>query len=90
MNVLVIYAKTENQFIMQVECQQGTTVRDIILQSGVLQQYPEISLDNCRVGIFSEVVSLDTVPEDNDRIEIYRSLVMDPMEARRIRAREKI
>jgi len=90
MNVLVIYAKTNSQFIMQVECQQGATVRDIILQSGVLQQYPEISLDSCQVGIFSELVSLDVVPEDNDRIEIYRSLVIDPMEARRIRAREEI
>jgi putative ubiquitin-RnfH superfamily antitoxin RatB of RatAB toxin-antitoxin module len=39
-----------------------------------------------RVGIWNRNAKLDTVVRDGDRVEMYRPLVVDPKEARRIRA----
>ena len=62
-----------------------STVTDVLHQSGLLQSHPEVNAFS--VGIFSKVVSLNTVVKSGDRIEIYRPLVLDPKEKRRQRAR---
>ena len=51
--------------------------------------FNEISLSTNQVGVFGEVVSLDQIVAAGDRIEIYRPLKMDPMQARRLRAESK-
>jgi putative ubiquitin-RnfH superfamily antitoxin RatB of RatAB toxin-antitoxin module len=38
------------------------------------------------VGIFGVIASLQDAVHDGDRVEIYRPLVADPKEARRVRA----
>ena len=48
--------------------------------------YPEINLSENSVGIFGNVATLNQVLQDKDRVEIYRSLQMNPIEARRLRA----
>lgn len=40
-----------------------------------------------RVGIFGKVVPLNTILKSGDRVEIYRPLCQDPMEARRKKAK---
>jgi uncharacterized protein len=41
------------------------------------------------VGVFGELVQLDTCLQDGERVEVYRPLLADPKEARRRRARAK-
>ena len=89
MKVTVVYVTPKIRFIKELEVAENSTVQTVLEQSGVLQQYSEISLDKNKVGIFSEIVSLGTMVKENDRIEIYRALTMDPMEARRLRAQAK-
>jgi len=42
--------------------------------------------DSAPVGIFGELRSRADVPQDGDRIELYRPLRQDPRERRRERA----
>jgi putative ubiquitin-RnfH superfamily antitoxin RatB of RatAB toxin-antitoxin module len=42
-------------------------------------------LDQLRIGIWGRVRPLDTPLRERDRIEVYRPLTVDPMEARRQR-----
>ncbi|MCX7117009.1 MAG: RnfH family protein [Legionellales bacterium] len=65
--------------------QVGSTVGDVVEQSGVLQSHPETR--SLPVGIFSQQVSNTRKVRAGDRIEIYRPLLMDPKEKRRQRAR---
>ena len=66
---------------------ENACVEEAIRDSGVLEKYPEISLKNNRVGIFGELVCLHTPLKAHDRVEIYRPLKLDPMQARRMRAK---
>lgn len=82
----VVYALPDKQTVKSLAVPEGLTVLAVIELSGVLSEYPEIDLAQQSVGIFGQTVSLETTVEPNDRIEIYRPLVLDPMEARRLRA----
>ncbi len=62
------------------------SVLQAIQHSKILDKYPEINLNNNNVGIHGNIVSLEHVLSDNDRVEIYRPLHKNPMEARRMRA----
>ena len=87
MKVQIVYVNDGAECVIDLAVTDGTSVKDAIVNSGVLTKYPEISLDKNQVGIFGEVVSQDQILTEGDRVEIYRSLKMDPMEARRLRAR---
>lgn len=78
MKVSVAYGLAKRQAWLTVEVPEGASIRDAILQSGILAQFPEIDLDHQKVGIFGKVVSLEARLEDGDRVEIYRPLVADP------------
>ena len=82
----VAYASTNQSWLIPVEVEEGTTVQQAIASSGILQQYPDINLQTNKVGLFSKIVALDVPVRAGDRIEIYRPLVLDPKEARRLRA----
>ena len=87
--VEVAYALPERQFLKAVSLASGATVRDAINACGVLAEFPQIDLEDTMVGIFSRRVSLDTVLTEGDRVEIYRPLLINPAEARRLRAERK-
>ncbi|NOQ65079.1 MAG: RnfH family protein [Methyloprofundus sp.] len=82
----VAYAKAEEQLIIPIQLTEPYTVERAIQLSGILKHYPEIDLAKNKVGIFSQICTLKKVLQANDRVEIYRSLNIDPMQARRERA----
>jgi len=86
LRVEVAYALRDRQALLAVEMEEGGTVGQAIQRSGILGQFPEIDLARAKVGIFRRTVSLDTPVRDGDRVEIYRSLIADPKDARRTRA----
>lgn len=88
LHVNVIYAaSTTTQVERSLTVEASCTVALAIRRSGLLTEFPEIDLGTARVGIFSRQVKLDTLVKDGDRIEIYRPLIIDPKQARRLRAR---
>lgn len=87
--VEVAYGVPDNQFLKSITVASGANIRDAILQSGLLQQFPDLHVDSLEAGIFSKRMSLDHIISDGDRIEIYRPLLIDPKEARRRRAELK-
>jgi putative ubiquitin-RnfH superfamily antitoxin RatB of RatAB toxin-antitoxin module len=59
----------------------GSTVDEAMRAAGLGPAGP--------VGIFGKQVKPDRVLQDGDRVELYRPLVLEPMEARRRRARRR-
>lgn len=89
-HVEVAYATAKKQTILTVKILPNATVEDAIIQSKIMQEFPEIDLQYITVGVFSKKATLMTRLKDNDRVEIYRPLVIDPMEARRKRTKSKL
>lgn len=86
--VEVAYALPERQVLLAIEVEEGTTLRDALQSSGILEQFPEIDLEKGKFGIFGKLSKLDNVLKAQDRIEIYRQLIADPKEVRKKRAAE--
>lgn len=63
----------------------GSDVKQALLQCGVFSEFTELLLDNLSPGIWGKRCSLKHKLKENDRIEIYRPLRVDPKVARRER-----
>lgn len=88
-HVEVAYAKPSIQVIIPFEVPLGTTVLQVIEQTGILKKFKDIDLNQNKVGIFSKPCALDTLLREGDRVEIYRPLLADPKEIRRRRIKTK-
>lgn len=87
-SIEVAYANPQRQVLLTVLVALGTTVRQAVEQSCIAEQFPQDGLLECPMGIFGRRLArpAEQVLEEGDRIEIYRPLLADPMEVRRMRA----
>ena len=85
-NIEVVYGTPEKQLILEVLVDSNATVEQTIEISGMSQHFPEIDLSENKVGIWNRTCKLTDTLKDGDRIEIYRPLIADPKEVRRMRA----
>ncbi|MFT3955344.1 MAG: RnfH family protein [Piscinibacter sp.] len=66
----------------------GATLIEAIRASGLLERHAEIDLAHAKLGIWGRVEAADTALRERDRVEVYRPLIVDPKEARRLRYRK--
>ena len=89
MIVEIAYALPEEQVIISIKVPTIFNVQQAIEKSGIQKKFPGIDLSKNKVGIFGKKTKLDHPLNDRDRIEIYRPLILDPMEMRRKRSAKK-
>lgn len=84
----VVHAGLAHQVLLSVQVPAGSTVYEALLASGIGQSFPDLDLAACPVGIFGKVIADPQVQivQAGERIEIYRALLVDPKEIRRLRA----
>ncbi len=82
----VVYGLAHKQKLLSLPVNKGTTVEQAIIESGIITLFPEIDLNENKVGIWNKATKLSTILENLDRIEIYRPLIADPKEVRKRRA----
>ncbi len=87
-SISVSYATPEKQVEISVNVEANCTVAMAIRRSGILKQFPEIDFASIRCGIYSRKVNLDDIVCQDDRVEIYRPLIIDPKAARKQRAKK--
>ena len=85
-SVEVVYALPQKQYLQQVRLEEGATVEQAIIASGLTRLRTDIDLSKNQVGIWSRPVKLQDEVHDGDRVEIYRPLIADPKALRRQRA----
>lgn len=87
-NVELVYlAKDSPAFYLELSLPAGATVGEALSQAKIYERYPETR--DLAVGIYTKLVSMNTVLRDGDRIELYRPLLLDPKEKRRQIAKVK-
>jgi uncharacterized protein len=88
LRIEVVYSPAARE-IVQVELRLpvGATVGQALRESGLLERYTLPVAEQLSVGVWGKRRALTDVLRDNDRVEIYRPLLVDPKEARRQRYR---
>jgi putative ubiquitin-RnfH superfamily antitoxin RatB of RatAB toxin-antitoxin module len=91
--VEVAYARPERQRIVALEVAVGCTAYEAVLRSGIVNEFAEIDPEQADMGIFSHNLDGKSLPlpkdyqlKAGDRVEIYRPLLLDPKQARLLRA----
>lgn len=84
--VEVAHARPQEQVILRLELPAGSTLRQAVEQSGILERFPDIDPDTMKAGIFGKLKKSDQVLQAGDRVEIYRPLIADPKQVRKQRA----
>jgi len=85
-NVSVVYATKDKQWIKELVLQRGASISDAIENSGFLDQIDDLTeklIDELDIGVFSQKAKLDDLLKEGDRVEIYRPLRLDPKDVRR-------
>ena len=89
--VSVVFISPDVEDVSDVQLSAPATVRDAIDAAGVLKRHPQLQLGNADIdaGIWGRRCSLNQPLKNGDRVEIYRPLVSDPKEARRLRVEQR-
>ena len=83
----VVYARDHDCDRAVLTVPEGTTLREAILLSALLQRHPELDADDVTAGVFGRIRTLEDRVTSGDRVEIYRRLLAEPRQARRQRVR---
>lgn len=86
MKVSIVYSPAPRQvFERQLTLAAGASVEQAIAASHLLQDFPELRTTPFTLGVWGRKSNLAHLLQDNDRVEIYRGLQVDPKVARRER-----
>lgn len=85
-HITVVYSPVARD-VREVALQMapGSTVLQALQASGLLQLFPEIDQQSTVVGVWGRKAGMKQTLRETDRVEIYRSLTVDPKVARRER-----
>jgi putative ubiquitin-RnfH superfamily antitoxin RatB of RatAB toxin-antitoxin module len=83
LKIEVVFATPQRQRLMMLEVEAGTSVEEAIVLSGIAAKFDAENLADLPVGVWGREVSRDYLLKNGDRVEIYRSLLIEPREARR-------
>ena len=92
MKITVVYAPSPQEFReWQTQLPEGSTLRQAMAHCGALQELAELSellaTGALTVGVWGRAARADQLLQEDDRVEIYRPLRVDPKVARRERFR---
>ncbi len=80
---LVAYATRDRQYLWTVDLAPEATIAAALAAARLVANAEDVPWDAAPVGIFGELRERTDVPEDGDRIELYRPLSNDPRQRRR-------
>lgn len=86
MKISAVYALANRQVVLEFEVDEDTSAREAARLSGLQEYFQDLDLSAIALGVFGQPVKDDYVMKAGERLELYRDLVMDPMELRRQRA----
>ncbi len=84
-HVELAYSATARQVeVVALDLPAASTVGDALEASGLLERHGLV-LGAVQCGVWGRRCPMSQVLRDGDRVELYRSLTVDPKEARRLR-----
>ncbi len=89
LKIEIVLAFREQQWVQNHLVPSGTTVLELVAESGILAALPDMKLSDFALAIYGRIVKPEHELCDGDRVEILRPLTIDPKQARHRRAQLK-
>ena len=89
LKVTVVYATPNHQELIELMVPRGTSLDEAVDLSDIQAKLPDVDFASLEKGIWYEKKPGSTVLADGDRVEIYRPLIADAKQARRLRAERR-
>lgn len=83
MIVSVAYTTQTKKCWLKIDVPEECTAIEAINISGILEQFPEIVIEERKIGVYGRIIKPDIQIKDGDRIEIYRPITADPKTVKR-------
>ena len=83
MKVSLAYVDEGQQIWQKLDIPEGSTLQQVIKISGILDELPQLNIEEQKVGIHGKIASLSDIAKAGDRIEIYRPITADPATVKR-------
>ena len=86
--VEVAYALPNDQRIITLKVPVGSTLFEVAVKSNIAEYFSDLDLETATMGIFAKIEKSPKtrIIQAGERVEIYRPLINDPKEARKVRA----
>lgn len=86
LSIVIVFSPRPREVIEWVlTVEQGSTVSTVLQCNTLLAHFPGGELTTRTIGVWGKKVPLTYVLRDQDRLEVYRPLTVDPKVARRER-----
>lgn len=83
----LVYALADEQFVLQLQLSEGASIADALEVARKDPLFARFPLQDLTTGVWGEVKPVGYLLSSGDRLELYRPLKMDPMQARRNRVK---
>ena len=88
-NIRIVYITSTLNHLYNLFFFRPITIIEAINESSIFIDFSCVEIYRQSVGIYSRVSNLHCSIKHNDRIEIYKDLIIDPKNARAIRVKNK-
>lgn len=86
MEILLIYSPAPRQVReWLVNVPAGSKAVQVLENSGIFEVFPDLQHHNLQLGVWGQQVKAEHILRPDDRLEVYRHLMVDPKIARRER-----
>lgn len=83
----MVYAESDLQKQIELNLEDEVSLFDAVQKSHITDFFPDLDLEHCDFGIFGKTSPKNQLLADGDRVEIYRPLLCNPAEMRKMRAK---
>jgi len=78
----VVYARPDEQICIEVQVPAEASIGDVLAAASATSGREDIPWGTESVGVYGQRCARSQIPEDGDRVEIYRDLPRDPRRVR--------
>jgi len=82
----IVWDRQDGPRSCRLQLPANATAAEALVKAAQVEGWSQAASEGPPLGIFSRRIEADHVLQDGDRLEIYRSLQLDPKDARRRRA----
>jgi len=83
----LVYALADDQYVLQLQLSEGSSIADALEVAKKDPLFARFPLQDLTTGIWGEVNPVGYLLAPGDRLELYRPLKIEPMQARRNRVK---